>query len=56
VDLLQVLLQLQLNAAVSTYPSVLDAYNEVCAQANEEDRIVVLGSFYTVSAILTIGH
>ncbi|GMQ91357.1 MAG: bifunctional tetrahydrofolate synthase/dihydrofolate synthase [Gammaproteobacteria bacterium] len=52
----QALHQLQPNAAVSTYPSVLDAYNEVCARAGQEDRIVVFGSFYTVSAILTTGH
>lgn len=52
----QVLLQLRPNAAVSTYASVLDAYHEVCGQADQGDRIVVFGSFYTVSAILTIGH
>jgi dihydrofolate synthase/folylpolyglutamate synthase len=37
---------------VHSYSSIADAYQQVLSQVSEQDRIVVFGSFYTVSAVL----
>ena len=37
---------------VSSYPSVISAYNEAIKSLEEEDQLLVYGSFYTVSEIL----
>ena len=39
-------------AQVQTYPTPLDAYRAACAEAGEDDRIVVFGSFLTVADVL----
>lgn len=38
--------------SVSCYPSVALAYDAACRQAEQDDRIVVFGSFYTVAEAL----
>jgi len=45
----------QPRGAVHMHPGVLDAYQSARARARNDDRIVVFGSFYTVSALLAAG-
>ncbi|MDQ3260334.1 MAG: bifunctional tetrahydrofolate synthase/dihydrofolate synthase [Pseudomonadota bacterium] len=42
------------NEDVSCYPSVAAAYNAACRQAEQDDRILVFGSFYTVAEVLKV--
>ena len=37
---------------VLSYPSVVEAYSEAVQSLGKEERLVVYGSFYTVSEIL----
>lgn len=41
-------------ADVSSYPSVALAYDAACRMAEQDDRIVVFGSFYTVAEVLRV--
>ncbi|MFW5453115.1 bifunctional tetrahydrofolate synthase/dihydrofolate synthase [Thioalkalivibrio sulfidiphilus] len=40
--------------AVSCHDTVAEAYRQACAAAGPGDRVLVLGSFYTVSAVLDL--
>ncbi len=40
--------------SVSCHPSVASAYDSACRQAEQDDRIVVFGSFYTVAEVLRV--
>lgn len=41
-----------IGSQISTYSSITKAYQSVLNVANEKDRIIVFGSFYTVSEVL----
>ena len=40
------------NKPIYLHQSIVEAYESACLQAGENDRIVVFGSFYTVTAAL----
>lgn len=42
------------SAQVDCFETIADAYSEVLLKANSDDIIIVFGSFYTVSAFLTL--
>ncbi|GLS91491.1 bifunctional protein FolC [Psychromonas marina] len=45
-----------LPAKVDCFETIADAYNRVLSKANNDDIIIVFGSFYTVSAFLTFSQ
>jgi dihydrofolate synthase / folylpolyglutamate synthase len=51
-ELLAVLRGAGIGAPATAYPDPVHAYQGACARASAQDRIVVFGSFYTVSDIL----
>ena len=55
-ELLAVLKAMGLDASASLYPDPRSAYRAACSDAGESDRVVVFGSFYTVSDILSDEH
>jgi dihydrofolate synthase/folylpolyglutamate synthase len=55
-ELLAVLKAMGLNASASLYPDPRSAYRAACSDAGKSDRVVVFGSFYTVSDILSDEH
>ncbi|MFQ5936026.1 MAG: bifunctional folylpolyglutamate synthase/dihydrofolate synthase, partial [Acidiferrobacterales bacterium] len=54
-ELLAILKQVDSTTPASLHPDPLRAYRTACCDASERDRIVVFGSFYTVSDILGNG-
>jgi dihydrofolate synthase / folylpolyglutamate synthase len=40
------------SASVRSFPSISEAFNHACKEANESDRIAVMGSFFTVAAVM----
>jgi dihydrofolate synthase/folylpolyglutamate synthase len=55
-ELLAVLKAMGIDASASLYPDPRSAYRAACKDAREPDRVVVFGSFYTVSDILSGDH
>ncbi len=55
-ELLTVLKAMGIDAPASLYPDPRSAYRAACNDARELDRVVVFGSFYTVSDILSDDH
>lgn len=55
-ELLSVLKAIGIDAPASLYPDPHSAYRAACKDAREPDRVVVFGSFYTVSDILSDDH
>ncbi len=55
-ELLAVLEAVGIGASASLYPDPRSAYRAACNDADERDRVVVFGSFYTVSDILSDDH
>ena len=55
-ELLSVLKAIGIDAPASLYPDPNSAYRAACNDAGERDRVVVFGSFYTVSDILSDDH
>lgn len=53
-DLAAEIRRMEATGSVTTYPSVADAYASARESARETDRIVVLGSFYTVAEALAL--
>lgn len=39
---------------IKNFSSVIDAYKQACIDANENDRIVVFGSFFTVADVMSV--
>jgi dihydrofolate synthase/folylpolyglutamate synthase len=42
------------NASISLFGEVADAYAQACIDANENDRIIILGSFFTVAEVMRV--
>lgn len=42
------------NKPISAFESLTEAYRQACLDASENDRIIVFGSFFTVSEILSL--
>lgn len=42
------------NAAVRLFDGVVNAYEQACIDANENDRIIILGSFFTVAEVMRV--
>ena len=39
---------------ITNFSSVVDAYKQACLEADENDRIIVFGSFFTVADVMTL--
>ena len=42
------------NASISLFGEVAEAYAQACIDANENDRIIILGSFFTVAEVMRV--
>lgn len=42
------------NASIRLFDEVADAYAQACIDANENDRIIILGSFFTVAEVMRV--
>lgn len=51
-QLARVVLSVLPQASVYLFSSVADAYKQACRSADENDRIIIFGSFYTVADVL----
>jgi dihydrofolate synthase / folylpolyglutamate synthase len=52
-ETIQQLVHAQLpNAAIRLFDGVENAYDQACIDANENDRIIILGSFFTVAEVM----
>jgi len=42
------------NASIRLFDGVVNAYHQACLDANENDRIIILGSFFTVAEVMRV--
>ena len=42
------------NASIRLFAGVANAYEQACIDANENDRIIILGSFFTVAEVMRV--
>ena len=42
------------NSHIQLFENVENAYHQACIDANENDRIIVVGSFFTVAEVLRV--
>lgn len=42
------------NASIRLFAEVANAYEQACIDANENDRIIILGSFFTVAEVMRV--
>jgi len=42
------------SSSIRLFEGVADAYSQACIDANENDRIVILGSFFTVAEVMRV--
>ena len=52
----QLVLQQLPQAQIQTFKTVTEAYHQACIDADENDRIVALGSFFTVAEVMRALH
>lgn len=53
-QMLEMIRKVDADAQIKTHLGIADAYRQACLEADENDRIVVFGSFFTVAEVLQL--